>query len=133
MHTPLPYLDMSSNGNAWEGYEWVDGWPVLPPRLWTQQLMAPEPADEPAEDREMVVEPDSAANAATDTVDHNSTRHHETTSQVNAFLSSHAGTSYASSLSAKEDSDDDLPDDKQVDLGSGYSQCRAATRSVVDP
>jgi hypothetical protein len=59
---------MSSYGKTWEGYQWVDGWPVTPPRHWTQQPTAPNPPDEPEEEREMVVEPDSAANTVADTV-----------------------------------------------------------------
>jgi hypothetical protein len=45
------------DGNAWEGYQWVDGWPVTPPR----QQQAPaepaaEPVNEPEHEPEMVVD-----------------------------------------------------------------------------
>jgi hypothetical protein len=71
---------------------------------------------------------DAAQHTITNTVDedHGSTRHSETTNQVNDFLSSHAGSNYTS----EEESDDDIPDEKQVDLGSVYSQCRAARKAA---
>ncbi len=37
-------LDMA--GNAWDGYLWVDGWPVTPPRT-QQQPPVPDPSLQP--------------------------------------------------------------------------------------
>jgi hypothetical protein len=121
----LPILEMSSSGNTWEGYQWVDGWPVTPP---LQQTREPVQADE----GEMAVETDSAAEAdkrtatSTDDNGHVVTKQSETSYQVNDFVSSHAGSTYTS----EDETDDDIPDEKQVDLGSGYSQCRAAREAA---
>jgi len=114
----------------------VDSWPITPPRPRPQQQQTREPADEPAEEGGMMFETEfeteSAANAAQHAVsntveeDRGSTRHSETTNQVNDFLSSQAGSNYTS----KEESDDDIPDEKQVDLGNVYSQCRAAREAA---
>ena len=127
-------LEMSANGNTWEGYQWVDGWPVSPPRPHPQQQQLPrEPA--PTEEGEMAVETDPVADADHNTVhsvvhtaaDNNlSARQSEAASQVNDFDPSHAGSAYSS----EEETDDDIPDEKQVELGSGYTQCRAAREAA---
>ncbi len=71
----------------------------------------------------MVVEPAAAIDnsTATNSVgDSASGRHSTNTNQVNDFLSSYTGSG------SEEDSEDNIPDEKQVDLGNVYSQCRAA-------
>jgi hypothetical protein len=133
----LPCLEMETGGRSWEGYVWVDGWPVSPLRHQPhQQQQAREPADgemvvEPAEPVEpVVVEPVAAVNSSqqavihTDAVDNDS--HSTTTNQVNDFLSSYTG----SNCGSDEDSDEEAPDEKQVDLGNVYSQCRAAREAA---
>jgi hypothetical protein len=45
---------------------------------------------------------------------------------VKDFVSSYAGSNYSS----EEESEDDVPDEKQVDLGNVYSQCRAAREAA---
>ena len=137
----LPCLDMESNGRTWEGYELVDGWPVSPPRHQPPQpQQMSEPADKPEVDGGMVVEPaepaatvtvntaNTALHAVTNTVavDNESSRHSVTTNQVNEFLSSYTG----SNCGSEEDSEDKIPDEKQVDLGNVYSQCRAAREAA---
>jgi hypothetical protein len=125
---------MESSGRSWEGYEWVDGWPVSPPSHQPQQQQqAREPADEPVVDGEMVVElaePAAAVNSTPHAVIHtvavDNDSHSTTTNQVNDFLSSYTG----SNCGSEEDSDEEIPDEKQVDLGNVYSQCRAAREAA---
>jgi colicin import membrane protein len=35
-------------GNAWDGYVWVDGWPVTPPRMQQRTQPQPQPVPDPA-------------------------------------------------------------------------------------
>ncbi len=74
------------------------------------------------------VSANSALLAASNTVagDSASGRHSVTTDQVNDFLSSYTG----SNCGSEEDSEDKIPDEKQVDLGNVYSQCRAAREAA---
>ncbi len=90
----------------------------------------------------MVVEPAGPATAAaivtasapanialltnSNTGDGASGRHSVTTEQVNDFFSSYAG----SNCGSEEDLEDEVPDEKQVDLGNVYSQCRAAREAA---
>jgi hypothetical protein len=128
---------MESNGRTWEGYEWVDGWPVSPPRH--QPLQQQQQQCEPAFEGGMVVEPAEPAEPAAAAIDNStatnsagdsaSGRHSTNTNQVNDFLSSYTG----SNCGSEEDSEDNIPDEKQVDLGNVYSQCRAAREAAFDP
>jgi hypothetical protein len=52
---------MSASGNTWEGYQWVDGWPVSPLRPHQQQPPPREPTGN--DEGEMAVEMDPAAGA----------------------------------------------------------------------
>jgi len=133
---------MESSGRTWEGYEWVDGWPVSPPRRQPQQQQQHEPADVLEGEGGMVVEPAgpdttaaiTAANVVTNVVpptnsntgDGASGRLSANSEQVKDFVSSYAGSNYSS----EEESEDDVPDEKQVDLGNVYSQCRAAREAA---
>jgi hypothetical protein len=118
---------MSASGNTWEGYQWVDGWPVSPPRPHQQQQP---PQREPTsnDEGEMAVEMEPAAGAVTNniSVTVNSgtvvSRQIEESNQVNDFDPSLAGSTYTS----EDETDEDIPGEKQVELGSGYTQCRAA-------
>jgi hypothetical protein len=80
----------------------------------------------------MAVETDSAAEAdirtstSTDNNGHAATKLSETSYQLNDFFSSHAGSTYTS----EDETDDDIPVEKQVDLGSGYTQCRPAREAA---
>ncbi len=115
---------MESSGRTWEGYEWVDGWPVSP--LRQQQQQPNEPAYVQEGEGGMVVEPAEPAKPATaativtasvpanialladtNTGDSASGRHSVTTEQVNDFLSSYAG----SNCGSEEDSEDEVPDE----------------------
>ncbi len=51
----LPCLDMSSSGNTWEGYQWVDGWPVTPPCPRVQPAPPASATNEFQEEKEMLV------------------------------------------------------------------------------
>ena len=128
---------METGGRSWEGYEWVDGWPVSPPRNPPHQLQqAREPTDgemvvEPAEPvvpaavEPVLVVPVPVVNSSQHVaVDNDS--HSTTTNQVNDLLSSYTG----SNCGSDEDSDEEVPDEKQVDLGNVYSQCRAAREAA---
>jgi hypothetical protein len=126
----LYVLEMSAGGNTWEGYQWVDGWPVSPPRPHQQQ---PPPREPTSTDKgEMAVEMDPAAGAVNNnisvTVDSGIvvSRQSEESNQVNDFDPSLAGSTYTS----EDETDEDIPDEKQVDLGSGYTQCRAAREAA---
>jgi hypothetical protein len=84
----------------------------------------------------MAVETDLAAEADTSTVYstvHNAvnnslaaTKQSEKAYQVKDFDPSLAGSTYSS----EDETDDDIPDEKQVDLRSGYTQCRAAREAA---
>jgi hypothetical protein len=114
------FLEMSASGNTWEGYQWVDGWPVSPPRPRLQQQPPREPAT--TDEGEMAVETDLAAEADTSTVhstvynaDDNSlaaTKQSETAYQVKDFDTSLAGSTYSS----EDETDEDIPNEKQVEL-----------------
>jgi hypothetical protein len=128
------FLEMFASGNTWEGYQWMDGWPVSPPRPRPQQQPPREPAT--TDEGEMAVETDLAAEADNSTVHstvHNAhdnsltaTKQSETAYQVKDFDPSLAGSTYSS----EDETDDNIPDEKQVDLGSGYTQCRAAREAA---
>ena len=114
-------------------WKWVDGWPVSPPRH--QPLQQQQQQCEPAFEGGMVVEPAEPAAAidnstATNSAGHSASGRNSTnTNQVNDFLSSYTG----SNCGSEEDSEDDIPEEKQVDLGNVYSQCRAAREAAFDP
>jgi hypothetical protein len=80
----------------------------------------------------MAVEMEPAAGAVTNnisvTVDSSTvvSRQSEESNQVNDFDPSLAGSTYTS----EDETDEDIPDEKQVDLGSGYTQCRAAREAA---
>ena len=123
----LYFLEMSSSGNTWEGYEWVDGWPVSPPRPRQQQQPPPRTDEgEMAVEMEPAAEPE--ANNISVTTDSGTVgcRQPEESDQVKFFDSSLAGSAYTS----EEETDEDIPDEKQVDLSSGYTQCRAAREAA---
>jgi hypothetical protein len=131
MHILLALLDMSSSGNTWEG--WVGGWlarhALSPPATTAADTRACGQARRGGGDgvRDGVRRRQRCQAHVTITFDEDrvSTRHSEN-NQPGERFPSHAGFNYTS----EEESYDDIPDEKQVDLGSVYSQCRAAREAA---
>jgi hypothetical protein len=134
------------DGNAWEGYQWVDGWPVTPPRQQPAPAEpAAEPVNEPEHEPEMVVDNsisvvDTTSNtivtAASAVVTGNSEQVNHTQNVTrqedldrSAAGSEYTGTSYAHSLLS--DSEEDEEDPNSIKLGNSYAQVRAAREASM--
>ena len=126
-------------GNAWDGYLWVDGWPVTPPRMQQPPREPdhplqpqPQPVPQPVPAPPTPMEPPTHHQPAQST--------HNSESQVNLAqvesrteedqVSTYTGTSYdPSQLSDSEE--EDAVDDTIIKLGNGYAQCRAAREAAM--
>ena len=129
-------------GNAWDGYLWVDGWPVTPPRL--QQRTPPEPLPapdplpppppQPVPAPPSPMQPPSLHQPAQPI---NNSGDQVILAQVASKneeeedrASNYTGTSYdPSQLTDSEE--EDAVDDTIVKLGNGYAQCRAAREAAM--
>ena len=144
LNTTPSCLDM--DGNAWEGYQWVDGWPVTPPRQQQAPAAPTEPANEPVNAPEHGPEMVVDATPATDAVDNISSSNAIASSTIeqvthtqnvskqdetekSAAGSDYTGTSYAHSLLS--DSEEDEVDPDIIKLGNSYSQVRAAREASM--
>jgi hypothetical protein len=136
------------DGNAWEGYRWVDGWPVTPPRQQQAPAAPTEPANEPFNapeyEPEMLVDTTPAADAADNTnsstsnanvphsikqVTHTQNVSRQEEPERSVAGSEYTGTSYAHSLLS--DSEEDEADPDIIKLGNSYSQVRAAREASM--
>ncbi len=134
------------DGNAWEGYQWVDGWPVTPPRQQQAPAAPTEPANEPVNAPEHGPEMVVDATPATDAVDiisssnaiasstieqvtHTQNVSKQDETEKSAAGSDYTGTSYAHSLLS--DSEEDEVDPDIIKLGNSYSQVRAAREASM--
>jgi hypothetical protein len=125
------------DGNKWDGYLWVDGWPVTPPRAqYNQQQQEPTTGEQ--QERGNVPNIPSTSNTSTTncvSVNQVTVPHVDLDDQGSVSAHSNVtGTSYATSLLS--DSEEE-PDETQVKLGNSYTQCRAArevamSREVTD-
>jgi len=139
MHGLLPCSDMSSSGNTWEGYQWVDGWPVTPPR---PRVQPPTPAAttnefQVQEEKEMLVEtgpamdPDHITPSVTPSVTsvqvkdiHRSREELEETTAG----SDYTGTSYVTSQLSDSEEEESGP---AIRLGNSYTQVRSAREASM--
>jgi len=125
----LPCLEMSSSGNTWEGYQWVDGWPVTPPRPRVQPAPPVSAANEFQEEKEMLVE-DPNLNTTGETsvqvkdIPRPSDELEETTAG-----SDYTGTSYVTSQLS--DSDEEETGSSAIKLGNSYTQVRSAREASM--
>jgi hypothetical protein len=129
------------DGYAWEGFQWVDGWPVTPPRPQEMQQNPVQVMEENNNDTTSDTPADTAAVADTHNIAASS--HVSGTIQVKSGQESrqdeeqgstaagsvYTGTSYATSQLS--DSDEDVEDSSLTKLGSGYTQCRAAREAAM--
>ncbi len=136
---------MASSGNTWEGYLWVDGWPVTPPRSRMQPTPA-DPVNELPEEREMLVEQSSVAApvnnttvmADEDTISNSNTMStvqvkdiHRTDDEQEKTLegSDYTGTSYATSQLS--DSEEEDSGSSAIKLVNSYTQVRSAREASM--
>jgi hypothetical protein len=131
-HTKLCLLRLillaDMDGNKWDGYLWVDGWPVTPPRAQHNQQQQEPTTGEPQERGNI---------STTNCISVNQVTVPQVELDDQSSVSAHSnvtGTSYATyQLSDSEEE----PDETQVKLGNSYTQCRAArevamSREVTD-
>jgi hypothetical protein len=131
------HADMA--GNAWDGYLWVDGWPVTPPRMQQRTQPQPLPVPDPSPQPQPVpalpspMKPPSQHQPAQPT---NNSENQVNLAQVESRMveedqvSNYTGTSYdPSQLSDSEE--EDAFDDTTIKLGNGYAQCRAAREAAM--
>jgi len=137
MHGLLPCSDMSSSGNTWEGYQWVDGWPVTPPRPRVQPPTPAATTNESQEEKEMLVEtgpamdPDHITPSVTPSVTsvqvkdiHRSREELEETTAG----SDYTGTSYVTSQLSDSEEEESGP---AIKLGNSYTQVRSAREASM--
>jgi hypothetical protein len=128
-------------GNAWDGYLWVDGWPLTPPRMQQRTLpqplpvpdQSPQPQPQPVPAPPSPMQPPSQHQSAQPT---NNSENQVNLAQVESRtveedqFSNYTGTSYdPSQLTDSEE--EDAVDDTTVKLGNGYAQCRAAREAAM--
>jgi hypothetical protein len=125
------HADMA--GNAWDGYLWVDGWPVTPPRM-QHPPPGPDPVPQP--------QPPSHHQLSHHQPEQPVQPIHDPGNQVNLTqvdsktedcdqTSNYTGTSYDPSQLSDSDEEDDGVDDTTIKLGNGYAQCRAAREAAM--
>jgi hypothetical protein len=143
MHVLLPCLEMSSSGNTWEGYQWVDGWPMTPPRPPVQPTTPADLPDELQEEREMLVETSLAAAPIVNTAGEDTTPTINTVTSVQVMVnhmsqgeleetpagSDHTGTSCATSQLS--DSEEEENGSSTIKLGNSYTQVRSAREASM--
>ncbi len=139
------HADMA--GNAWDGYLWVDGWPVTPPRM--QQ---PPPGPDPVPQPQPLPQPVPAPPPPMLPSSHHQPPHHQPAQPVHPVLdpanqvnvaqvdsktedcdqtSNYTGTSYDPSQLSDSDEEEDVVEDNTIKLGNGYAQCRAAREAAM--
>ena len=136
LRTFLTSLDMAADGYAWAGYQWENGWPVAAPtetreeRAETENLVETEMERTPmmsAGPMQAAVTQSAAASlTSVNQVSHTIALGDQAGSQHGD--DTYTGTSYCPSDAS--DSEEDVLEEKQIDLGSGYVQCRAAREAA---
>jgi len=136
LRTFLTSLDMAADGYAWAGYQWENGWPVAAPtetreeRVETENLVEKEMERTPmmtAGPMQAAATQSAVASLASDNqVGHTIALGDQAGSQHGD--DTYTGTSYCPSDAS--DSEEDDFEEKQIDLGSGYVQCRAAREAA---
>jgi hypothetical protein len=136
LRTYFTSLDMAADGYAWAGYQWENGWPVAAPtetreeRVETENLVEKEMERTPmmtAGPMQAAATQSAVASLASDNqVGHTIALGDQAGSQHGD--DTYTGTSYCPSDAS--DSEEDDFEEKQIDLGSGYIQCRAAREAA---
>ncbi len=134
---PITCADM----DEWDGYRWVDGWPVSPPKQEQKEQSEQEmrvqletnveqemleEKDERSVDGEMLP-PSLALNPTHHTVQVTPLKD-DTAGRADG--SEVSGSSYITSRLSESDEDDRDYDQDKISLGSGYIQCRAAREAA---
>jgi hypothetical protein len=120
--------------DEWDGYRWVDGWPVSPPKQEQKKPSKQEVRVQPEtnEEQEMLEEKDGemlppSLNPTQHTVQ---VTPHKNDTSGRADGSEVSGSSYITSRLSESDEDDRDYDQNKISLGSGYIQCRAAREAA---
>ncbi len=120
---------MSSSGNTWEGYQWVDGWPVTPPRPRVQPTPPASATNEFQEEKEMRVEdPNLNTTGETSVQVKDDPRPRDDLEETTAG-SDYTGTSYVTSQLS--DSDEEESGSSAIKLGNSYTQVRSAREASM--
>jgi hypothetical protein len=144
------YYHADMDGNAWDGYLWVDGWPVTPPRTQQpppdqlphpqthpQPQPQPQPVPQPVPAPPPPMQPPSHQQPALPVHPSLDSAIQVNTAQVESKAedcdqnSNYTGTSYDPSQLSDSDEEEDVVDDNTIKLGNSYSQCRAAREAAM--
>jgi hypothetical protein len=125
---------MSSSGNTWEGYQWVDGWPVTPPRPRVQPMTPAATANEIQEEKEMLVETGPAVDPNLNTTSVTSVQVKDSPRSGDELEETTAGSDYTGTsyvTSQLSDSDEEETGSSAIKLGNSYTQVRSAREASM--